>query len=119
MRLAFMGSPGFAVPVLRALHTARHEIAAVYCQPPKPAGRGHSVRPCAVQVEAERLGLAVRTPARLRDNTEARAAFAALHPIGRIGTPKEVAEAVLWLCSERSSFVTGHSLLVDGSFTAQ
>jgi len=53
------------------------------------------------------------------DQAEARAAFAALHPIGRIGTPKEVAEAVLWLCSERSSFVTGHSLLVDGGFTAQ
>jgi NAD(P)-dependent dehydrogenase (short-subunit alcohol dehydrogenase family) len=53
------------------------------------------------------------------DQAEARAAFTALHPIGRIGTPKEVAEAVIWLCSERSSFVTGHSLLVDGGFTAQ
>jgi methionyl-tRNA formyltransferase len=78
MRLAFMGSPGFAVPALRALLAAGHEIAAVYCQPPKPAGRGHRVRPCAVQVEAERLGLAVRTPSRLRDNTQAQAAFAAL-----------------------------------------
>jgi NAD(P)-dependent dehydrogenase (short-subunit alcohol dehydrogenase family) len=53
------------------------------------------------------------------NQAEARAAFTALHPIGRIGTPKEVAEAVLWLCSERASFVTGHSLLVDGGFTAQ
>jgi NAD(P)-dependent dehydrogenase (short-subunit alcohol dehydrogenase family) len=53
------------------------------------------------------------------DQAEARAAFAALHPIGRIGAPKEVADAVLWLCSDRSSFVTGHSLLVDGGFTAQ
>ncbi len=53
------------------------------------------------------------------DQAEARAAFTALHPIGRIGTPKEVAEAVIWLCSDRSSFVTGHSLLVDGGFTAQ
>ena len=40
MRLAFMGSPDFAVPALRALHAAGHEIAAVYCQPPRPAGRG-------------------------------------------------------------------------------
>ncbi len=66
MRLAFMGSPDFAVPALRALHAAGHEIAAVYCQPPKPAGRGYALRPCPVQVEAERLGLPVRTPARLR-----------------------------------------------------
>jgi len=42
-----------------------------------------------------------------------------LHPIGRIGRAEEVTEAVLWLCSSKSSFVTGHSLLVDGGFTAQ
>jgi NAD(P)-dependent dehydrogenase (short-subunit alcohol dehydrogenase family) len=53
------------------------------------------------------------------DKAENRAAFAALHPIGRIGTPDEVAEAVLWLSSGKSSFITGHSLLVDGGFTAQ
>ena len=49
MRLAFMGSPDFAVPALRALHAADIEIAAVYCQPPRPAGRGHALRPCPVQ----------------------------------------------------------------------
>lgn len=42
-----------------------------------------------------------------------------LHPIGRLGRVEEVAEAVLWLCSGRSSFVTGHSLIVDGGFTAR
>jgi len=42
-----------------------------------------------------------------------------LHPIGRLGRVEEVAEAVLWLCSGKSSFVTGHSLLVDGGFTAR
>jgi NAD(P)-dependent dehydrogenase (short-subunit alcohol dehydrogenase family) len=42
-----------------------------------------------------------------------------LHPIGRIGRVEEVAEAVLWLCSSRASFVTGHSLIVDGGFTAR
>jgi len=42
-----------------------------------------------------------------------------LHPIGRIGRVEEVANAVLWLCSGRASFVTGHSLLVDGGFTAR
>ena len=41
------------------------------------------------------------------------------HPIGRLGRVEEVAEAVLWLCSDRASFVTGHSLIVDGGFTAQ
>jgi NAD(P)-dependent dehydrogenase (short-subunit alcohol dehydrogenase family) len=41
-----------------------------------------------------------------------------LHPIGRIGRVEEVAEAVLWLCSGKASFVTGHSLIVDGGFTA-
>lgn len=78
MRLAFMGSPDFATPALRALHAAGHEIAAVYCQPPKPAGRGYALRPCPVQVEAERLGLPVRTPARLRGDVAAQAAFTAL-----------------------------------------
>jgi methionyl-tRNA formyltransferase len=78
MRLAFMGSPDFAVPALRALRAACHEIAAVYCQPPRPAGRGHALRPCPVQREAERLGLPVRTPARLRGDTMAQAAFGEL-----------------------------------------
>lgn len=78
MRLAFMGSPDFAVPALTALHEAGHTIAAVYSQPPRPVGRGHAVRPCPVHAAAERLGLEVRTPARLRGDEAAQAAFAAL-----------------------------------------
>jgi NAD(P)-dependent dehydrogenase (short-subunit alcohol dehydrogenase family) len=54
-----------------------------------------------------------------RGETDAKRSMAALHPVGRIGSPEEVAEAVLWLCSPRASFVTGHDLLVDGGFTAQ
>ncbi|GAC1343283.1 MAG: methionyl-tRNA formyltransferase [Acetobacteraceae bacterium] len=77
MKLAFMGSPAFALPALRALH-ARHAIAAVYCQPPRPAGRGHALTPCPVHAEAERLGLPVRSPARLRGDPAAHAEFAAL-----------------------------------------
>jgi len=42
-----------------------------------------------------------------------------LHPIGRLGQPREIADAVVWLASEQSSFVTGHSLILDGGFTAQ
>jgi methionyl-tRNA formyltransferase len=80
MRLAFMGSPDFAVPALRALHEAGHAIVAVYCQRPKPAGRGYALRPCPVQLAAERLGLPVRTPARLRTDPDAQQAFAALRP---------------------------------------
>ena len=43
-------------------------------------------------------------------------ALVALHPIGRIGTPEEVADAVLWLCSDGASFVIGHALSVDGGY---
>jgi len=79
VRLAFMGSPAFSVPALRALHAAGHEIAAVYCQPPRPAGRGHATRPCPVQLAAEALDLPVRHPARLRREVAEHAAFAALN----------------------------------------
>lgn len=72
-----MGTPDFAVPALDALAAAGHEIAAVYCQPPRPAGRGKVPRPSPVQIRAEALGLAVRYPASLRDSAE-QDAFAAL-----------------------------------------
>ncbi|MCA4918018.1 MAG: methionyl-tRNA formyltransferase [Roseomonas sp.] len=78
MRLAFMGSPDFSVPALRALHAAGHEIAAVYCQPPKPAGRGQKETPCPVHRAALDLGLPVRHPARLKRDEAEHAAFAAL-----------------------------------------
>lgn len=51
--------------------------------------------------------------------TDGRNQIAALHPIGRTGQPEEIAEAVLWLCSDKASFVTGQSLAVDGGWTAQ
>ena len=78
LRLAFMGSPDFSVPALHALHQAGHDIAAVYCQPPRPAGRGQAVRPCPVHAAALALGLPVRTPARLRKDTAEHEAFRAL-----------------------------------------
>jgi methionyl-tRNA formyltransferase len=77
MRLAFMGTPDFAVPILTALIDAGHEIEAVYCQPPRPTGRGHHVQPSPVQRFAEARGLSVRTPTRLRDPA-AQAEFAGL-----------------------------------------
>jgi methionyl-tRNA formyltransferase len=78
LRLAFMGSPDFSVPALRALHEAGHEIAAVYCQPPRPAGRGQKETPCPVHRAALELGLPVRTPARMRKDLAEHEAFAAL-----------------------------------------
>jgi methionyl-tRNA formyltransferase len=77
MRIAFMGTPNFAVPTLDALAAAGHEIVAVYTQPPRPAGRGKALAPSPVQKRAEALGLAVRHPATLRDAGE-QAALAAL-----------------------------------------
>jgi methionyl-tRNA formyltransferase len=78
MKLAFMGSPDFAVPALRALVGAGHEIAAVYAQPAKPAGRGQRETPCPVHRVGLALGLPVRTPKRLRGNAEEAAHFASL-----------------------------------------
>jgi methionyl-tRNA formyltransferase len=70
VKLAFMGSPDFAVPALRALVGAGHEVAVVYAQAPKPAGRGQRETPCPVHKAAMELGIAVRTPKRLRGNDD-------------------------------------------------
>lgn len=76
MRVIFMGTPPFSVPALRAI-AARHEVVAVYSQPPRAAGRGQKPRPSAVHAAADDLGIAVRTPLRLRDPAD-QAEFAAL-----------------------------------------
>ena len=77
MRIVFMGSPDFAVPSLEALLAAGHEIACVYTQPPRPAGRGKGEQKTAVHRRAEELGLEVRCPRTLKD-AEEQARFAAL-----------------------------------------
>jgi len=77
MRIAFMGTPDFAVPTLDALIGAGHDIVAVYTQPPRPAGRGKTLSPSPVQLRAQAAGIEARTPLTLRD-AEAQAAFAAL-----------------------------------------
>ncbi|MER8565234.1 methionyl-tRNA formyltransferase [Mesorhizobium sp. M0924] len=75
LRVIFMGTPEFSVPVLRAIAEAGHEIAAVYTQPPRAAGRrGLELTPSPVQREAERLGIEVRTPLSLKGEAE-QAAF--------------------------------------------
>lgn len=77
MRVVFMGTPDFSVPVLDALVEAGHDIAAVYCQPPRPAGRGKKDRPSPVQSRAKALHLPVRHPVSLKSEEEQKA-FAAL-----------------------------------------
>jgi methionyl-tRNA formyltransferase len=77
MRIAFMGTPDFAVPTLDALVAAGHDIAAVYTQPPRRAGRGKALQPTPVHQRGETLGLEVRHPLTLRDADE-QASFAAL-----------------------------------------
>ena len=78
MRLAFMGTPDFAVPTLNALQLAGHDIAMVYSQPPRRAGRGKKVTPTPVDARAQELGLPVRTPTSLR-NADEHAYFAGLN----------------------------------------
>jgi len=72
-----MGTPDFAVPTLRALVEAGHEVAAAYTQPPRPAGRGKRLQPSPVQQAAEALGIAVHHPVSLK-GAEEQAVFAAL-----------------------------------------
>jgi NAD(P)-dependent dehydrogenase (short-subunit alcohol dehydrogenase family) len=64
----------------------------------------------------------IRTPLiaeALASNPEMEAEIVARHPVGRMGCPEEIAEAVVWLCSEAASFVTGHTMTVDGGYVAQ
>lgn len=103
LRVAFLGSPAFALPTLGALLDAGHHIVAVYCQPPRPAGRGHRPQRAPVHEYAESRGLEVRTPERLRDDGE-QSRFAALNLdvaiVAAYGLilPKPILEAPRWGC---------------------
>lgn len=79
MRIVFMGTPDFAVPVLDALVNAGHDVVAAYSQPPRAGGRrGKALTPSPVQARAETLGIEVRTPSSFRKEPGAIEAFAAL-----------------------------------------
>src|SRR3989304_10311752 len=78
LRIIFMGTPDFAVPALRGILEAGHEVAAVYTQPPRAAGRGMALRKSPVHEVAEQAGLTVLTPARLK-SPEEQERFSALH----------------------------------------
>jgi methionyl-tRNA formyltransferase len=79
MRIVFFGTPAFAVPTLTEIVGHGHEVAAVYSQPPRPAGRGMAERRCPVHEVAARFAIPVNTPARLKPPEEAER-FAALQP---------------------------------------
>lgn len=70
MRLAFLGTPDFAVQALAAIVDAGHEVACAYSQPPAPRGRGQELRPSPVHAFADSKGIPVRTPASMRDPAE-------------------------------------------------
>ncbi len=70
LRLAFLGTPDFAVPTLAALIAQGHDIACVYSQPPRPKGRGLSADPSPVHKFALNAKLAVRTPLTLKDEAQ-------------------------------------------------
>ncbi|NWG71565.1 MAG: methionyl-tRNA formyltransferase [Parvularculaceae bacterium] len=98
MRLAFLGTPEFAVPSLAELIAAGFDIAAVYARPPQPSGRGQKVRASPVQALAEAHGLPVRTPKSFKPEEE-RVAFRALNLDAAVVVayglilPKEVLDA--------------------------
>lgn len=77
MRIVFMGSPEFSTLTLKALVDAGHDVVCVYSQPPRPAGRGKTLRKTPVHALADELGIDVRTPVSLKGEAE-QAAFAAL-----------------------------------------
>ena len=83
MRIVFMGTPDFAVPTLRALLDAGHEIVAVYSQPPRAAGRGMALRQSPVQQAAEQAGLAVLHPGAAQERRGAGALLARSAPTPR------------------------------------
>ena len=97
-RLAFMGSPQFSVSPLRAIGEAGHDIAAVYCQPPRPAGRGQNNRLCPVHTMAQKMNLPTMTPVNFReqcvlDSFAALSLDVAIISAYGIILPKEILEA--------------------------
>ena len=103
LRLAFLGTPDFAVPTLAELIAQGHDIAAVYSQPPRPKGRGMALEPGPVHTFADSAGLPVRTPLSLKGE-EDQAAFAALELDAAIVVayglllPKPILEAPMLGC---------------------
>jgi len=108
--LGLVGAIGVPIYVA-SKHAVEGLTKSVALEYAKQGIRVNAVSPGLIQTEM--LDRTVQT------NTELMEYFKTTLPMGRIGTPQEVVNAVLWLCSDASSFVTGHSLTVDGGYIAQ
>ena len=108
--LGLVGAVGVPIYVA-SKHAVEGLTKSVALEYAKQGIRVNAVSPGLIQTEM--LDRTVET------NTELMEYFKTTLPMGRIGTPQEVVNAVLWLCSDASSFVTGHSLTVDGGYIAQ
>jgi NAD(P)-dependent dehydrogenase (short-subunit alcohol dehydrogenase family) len=108
--LGLVGAAGVPIYVA-SKHAVEGLTKSVALEYAKQGIRVNAVSPGLIQTEM--LDHSVQT------NTELMEYFKTMLPMGRIGTPQEVVNAVLWLCSDASSFVTGQSLTVDGGYTAQ
>lgn len=80
LRVAYMGTPDFAVPALQALIDSSHEVVCVFTQPPRPKGRGHKVQPSPVHILADEHDIPVHTPRSLKKDVEAQAMLTAYAP---------------------------------------
>ncbi len=103
LRLAFMGTPDFAIPTLSELVAAGHDIVAVYTQPPRPAGRGYDVKPSPVHQFADQLNLPVRHPSSLKGSAEQQEFIeleldAAIIAAYGLILPKAILDAPRWGC---------------------
>jgi NAD(P)-dependent dehydrogenase (short-subunit alcohol dehydrogenase family) len=104
-----------AVPMTGAYATAKHGVMGLTrAAALEYAEQG--IRVNAVIPGATRTGLLAR---RLESEPELESVYSAKHPIGRVAEPEEIAQAVLWLCSDASAFVVGHGLAVDGGWAIQ
>ena len=105
-----VGVPGFPIYVA-SKHAVIGLTKSVALEYAKPGIRINAVAPGVIETDMfERA---------VKDNEQVREYLMTMHPIGRSGKPEEIANAVVWLCSDGASFVTGHTLVVDGGFTAQ
>lgn len=114
---AFSGAPNLAAycAAKAGIHLLS-KSSAVYCGQKGYNIRVNSIHPGLIDTKAgkEMARLATGLPT----DEQAITAFTALHPIGRIGTPADIADGILYLASDESSFVTGTHLIIDGGFTA-
>ncbi len=104
LKVIFMGTPDLALSVLDALLDSKHEVIAIYSQPPKPAGRGKKLKKSPVQLRAEELNIPIYTPKSLKKSADAKAEFAALGAdVGVVAAyglilPQEVLDAPKYGC---------------------